>query len=267
MKKLMIAAAVAAMIGGVQAVTCVTGKVCVKDECTGEKICEEVGGAGTAHKVAISLKTTAIKGKTTKNRALCEENCVYWRQQATKKINGLIWEQLDDCNGCVPFGANSTFWTAEGALDVEFAIGVGLIGQGVNSKKIEAYGSLAGDDFGALSWAGFGTMAASVKKNQCEDDDCVMYVKSISGGIAGNLIPADWDNICVDCDPIEYEGCCDDMQLENTAAYGTIKITYDAATAKKVAVAIDGDDPTEFYKFPAAVLLDDVVVNEVVIEE
>ena len=67
MKKLMIAAAVAAMIGGVQAVTCVTGKVCVKDECTGEKICEEVGGAGTAHKVAISLKTTAIKGKTTNN--------------------------------------------------------------------------------------------------------------------------------------------------------------------------------------------------------
>ena len=266
MKKLMIAAAVAAMIGGVQAVTCVTGKVCVKDPCTGEKECEIVGGAGTAHKVAISLKTTANKGKTTKNRSLCEESCVYWRQQATKKINGLIWEQLDDCNGCVPFGANSTFWTADEALDVEFAIGVGLIGPGVNSKKIEAYGSLAGDDFGALSWAGFGTMAASVKKNQCEDDDCVMYVKSISGGIAGALIPSDWDDVCVDCDLIEYEGCCDDMQLENTAAYGTIKITYDTATAKKVAVAIDGDDPTEFYKIPAAVA-DDVVVNEVVIEE
>ena len=88
----------------------------------------------------------------------------------------------------------------------------------------------------------------------------------ISGGIAGALIPSDWDDVCVDCDLIEYEGCCDDMQLENTAAYGTIKITYDTATAKKVAVAIDGDDPTEFYKIPAAVV-DDVVVNEVVIEE
>ncbi len=272
----MIAAAVAAMIGGAQAVTCVTGKVCVKDPCTGEKICDEVGGAGTAHKVAISLKTTAIKGKVSKNRALCEEDCVYWRQQATKKINGLLWEQLDDCNGCVPFGANSAFWTAEGALDVEFGIGVGLIGPGVTSKKIEAYGGLDGDEFGHLAWAGFGTMAASIKKNQCEDDDCVMYVKSITGGIAGNLIPADWDNICVDCDPIEYEGCCDDMQLENTAAYGTIKITYDTATAKKVAVAIDGDDPTEFNKFPAAVFFDPVTkepvdpvdfVQEVVIEE
>ena len=190
MKKLMIAAAVAAMIGGVQAVTCVTGKVCVKDPCTGEKECEIVGGAGTAHKVAISLKTTANKGKTTKNRALCEESCVYWRQQTTKKINGLIWEQLDDCTGCVPFGANSTFWTADGALDVEFAIGVGMIGQGTKSKKIEAYGSLAGDDFGALSWAGFGNMAGTYKagkENLCgedEDPSCVMYVTLASSGTA-----------------------------------------------------------------------------------
>ena len=267
MKKLMIAAAVAAMIGGAQAVTCVTGKVCEKDPCTGQKECIEVTGAGTAHKVAITLKTTANKSKVKKVQC-ADGECTYWRQQATKKINGLLWEQLDDCNGCVPFGANSAFWTTDGALDVEFAIGVGLIGAGVNSKKIEAYGSLSGDEFGALSWAGFGSMAASTKKNQCEDDDCVMYVKSISGGIAGALLPADWDDVCQDCDLIEYEGCCDDMQLENTAAYGTIKITYDTATAKKVAVADDADDPTSFFKFPAAVAEEIAdVVNEVVIEE
>ena len=266
MKKLMIAAALTAMIGSAQAVTCVTGKVCVKDECTGEKICEEVTGAGTAHKVAISLKTTENKGKVTKIKSLCEESCVYWRQQTTKKINGLLWEQLDDCDGCVPFGINSTFWTSEEALDVEFAMGVGLIGKGVDSKKIEAYGSLSGDDFGALTWAGFGTMAASTKKNLCDDDDCVMYVKSISGGIAGTLIPADWDDVCQDCDLIEYLGCCEDMQLEFTAAYGTIKITYDKATAKKVAVAIDPDDVPSFYKVPATVA-EDLVINEVEIEE
>ena len=266
MKKLMIAAALTAMIGSAQAVTCVTGKVCVKDECTGEKTCEEVTGAGTAHKVAISLKTTENKGKVTKIKSLCEESCVYWRQQTTKKINGLLWEQLDDCDGCVPFGVNSTFWTSEEALDVEFAMGVGLIGKGVDSKKIEAYGSLSGDDFGALTWAGFGTMAASTKKNLCDDDDCVMYVKSISGGIAGTLLPADWDDVCQDCDLIEYLGCCEDMQLEFTAAYGTIKITYDKATAKKVAVAIDPDDVPSFYKVPATVA-EDLVINEVEIEE
>jgi hypothetical protein len=145
-------------------------------------------------------------------------------------------------------------------------MGVGLIGNAKNSKKIEAYGALNGDDFGALSWAGFGTMAASTKKNECEDDDCVMYVKSISGGIAGYLLPAEWTDECQDCDLIEYEGCCDDMQLANTAAYGTIKISYDKATAKKVALAEDDQDIASFFKVPAAVA-EDIVVGEVVIEE
>jgi hypothetical protein len=269
MKKIMIAAAAAAMISGVQAVTCPTGKVCTKDPCTGEKVCVEVCGAGTAHKVVISLKTTALKGK--KSKAACSDECAYWREQATKKINGLLWEQLDDCNGCVPFGANSAFWTNEGALDVEFAIGVGLIGGSVNSKKIEAYGSLSGDEFGALSWAGFGSMVGSVKKNQCSEDDCVMYVKGISGYIAGQLVVPEWEDICLDCDPIVYEGCCDDLQLAQTAAYGTIKITYDTATAKKVAVAVDEQDINEFYKLPTAAALDYeeglVSPGEVVIEE
>ena len=261
----MIAAAAAAMIGGAQAITCVTEKVCEKDPCTGEKTCEEISGAGIAHKVAISLKTTENKGKTTK--AKCEDaECTYWRQQATKKINGLLWEQLTDCTGCVPFGINSAFWTADKALDVEFAMGVGLIGKGVDSKKCEAYGSMTGDDFGALSWAGFGSMAATTKKNPCDDDDCAMWLKSISGGIAGALIPADWDDVCQDCDLIAYAGCCDDMQLANTAAYGTIKISYDKSTAKKVALADDDQDIASFYKVPAAVA-EDIVVNEVVIEE
>lgn len=262
MKKLMIAAAVAAMIGGVQAVTCAT--LVEKDECTGEK--EETVVAGTAHKVAISLKTTANKSKV-KKVACADGECTYWRQQATKKINGLLWEQLDDCIGCVPFGSNSAFWTKDAAIDAEFAIGVGLIGNAKNSKKIEAYGGLYGDDFGALAWAGFGTMAASGVKNEC-GDDCVMYVKSISGGIAGYLVPAEWTDACQECDLIEYEGCCEDdiMPLEYTAAYGTIKISYDKATAKKVALAEDADDLASFFKVPAAVA-EDIVVGEVQIEE
>jgi hypothetical protein len=270
MKKLMIAAVAAAMIGGAQAVTCVSGKVCEKDPCTGEKTCSEVCGAGTAHKVAISLKTTANKSKARRASKCADLKCTYWREQTTKKINGLLWEQLGDCNGCVPFGVNSAFWTNDEALDVEFAIGVGLIGKNVDSKSIEAYGTLTGDDFGELAWAGFGSMASSsVKKNQCEEDDCVMYVKSITGGIAGKLIPAEWedDDECVDCNLIVYEGCCDDdMKLDYTAAYGSIKISYDKSTAKKVAVAEDADDPASFYKLPAAVAAD-VVANEVVIEE
>ena len=104
MKKLMIAAAAAAMIGGVQAMTCAKGK----DACG-------VGteGAGSAYKVAISLKTTENKTKTIKNTCDPDE-CIYWRQQTTKKIDGLIWQKLDDCYGCYDFaGALSAFCKIE----------------------------------------------------------------------------------------------------------------------------------------------------------
>ena len=260
MKKLMIAAAAAAMIGGVQAMTCAKGK----DACG-------VGteGAGSAYKVAISLKTTENKTKTIKNTCDPDE-CIYWRQQTTKKIDGLIWQKLDDCYGCYDFdGALSAFWTKSGAIDAEFAIGVGLIGK--DGKKLEAFGGLSGDTFGQLTWAGFGSMVSSVKKNTCDPDECVVYPKSISGGIAGFLFPPE-DDPCQVCEPIEYT-CCDAMVLENRAAYGTIKISYDQSTAKKVALMDDDvvDQISAFYKLPAAAAADyaaGVVESaEVLIEE
>lgn len=263
MKKLMFLAAVAAATVA-SANVCVTQKV--KNEC-GEV--DLVTGAGTAHKVAISLKTTGI-AKTTK-KAQCEDAvCTYYRVQKSVKINGLIWEQLGDCMGCtLLIGANSTFWTKTDAVDAELALALGVYGKGTNSKKIEAYGELAGDEFGYLTWAGFGTLTEKkTKATECTESECSAWVKSISGGIAGVLVAPEYDDSCVDCDPIEYANCCDDLQMleDVTAAYGTIKITYDASTAKKVAVAADGDDPTSFYKIPAAVA-DDIVVNTVMIEE
>ena len=259
MKKLMIAAAAAAMIGSAQAIVCNTQK----DEC--DECADPVISAGIAHKVTISLKTTVNKANV--KTAKCEDpECTYWREQKTKKINGLLWEKFDDLESCSVgclglqggVGVNSAFWTNDEALDLEFAIGIGLIGKDVNSKKIEAYGTL-----GTLAWAGFGSMAATTKKNNCAEDDCTMYVKSISGGIAGQLVPADAD----ECEVIAYEGCCEDLQLANTAAYGTIKISYDKSTAKKVAKAENADDIASFYKLPKAVDADEIVVNEVVIEE
>ena len=263
MKKLMIAAAAAAMIGGAQAVVCATSQ------------CEDEG-AGTAYKVAISLKTTEVKSKSAKPDKCSSAECLYWRQQATKKINGLIWEGLDECTGCYIFGetALSAFWTKNEVIDAQFAIGYGLIGKKSDSKSIEAYGGLYGDEFGSLAWAGFGSMASSVKgKTKCDAGDCLMYPKSISGGIAGMLIAPEWTGICDDtCDPIAYDGCCEDLQLECTAAYGTIKITYDASTAKKVALAQANnqslDNPAAFFKVPTALVADIVdVVYPVNIEE
>lgn len=259
MKKLMFLAGIAAATVA-SANVCVTTKV--KDECGNVDIVE---GAGTAHKVAITLKTTGIKSTTSKKA--CEDaTCTYYRVQATKKINGLLWEQLNDCTECQLLGSRSAFWTKTGAIDAEFAIGVGLIGKSVNSKTIEAYGTLAGDDFGSLAWAGFGSLTVKTTKQACEDDSCSAWVKSISGGIAGTLVAPEYTNQCADCDPIEYAGCCEDIQLESTAAYGTIKISYDAATAKKVAIAEDSEDIASFVKLPAAAA-EDIVVNDVVIEE
>lgn len=260
MKKLMFLAGIAAATVA-SANVCVTTKV--KDECGNVDIVE---GAGTAHKVTITLKTTGVKPVTKKVKC-GDDECTYYRAQTTKKINGLLWEKLNDCADCHLFGTSSAFWTTTGAIDAEFAMGVGLIGKGVNSKQVEAYGTLAGDDFGSLSWAGFGSLTVKTKKvSECDEAECSAWLKSISGGIAGTLVAPEYVNDCADCDAIEYAGCCEDIQLSATAAYGTIKISYDVATAKKVALAEDAEDIASFVKLPAAAAAD-IVVNEVVIEE
>jgi len=263
MKKLMIAAAAAAMVGGAFANTCITKK----DAC-GET--EEY--AGTAHKVAISLKTTVIKSKTAYNKSECSESCTFWREQKSLKINGLIWAQLDGCDGCTADfdGQNAAFWTNELALDTTFGIGVGKYGKGTDSKKIEAYGFLAGEEFGELVWAGFGSLTGKdAKEGQCgEVTDCSMWVKSISGNIAGKLVRPDFEEICGEsCDEIEYAGCCEDMKLAYRAAYGTIKISYDSSTAKKVATAEDAENIASFVKLPKNVVASDIGINAVEIEE
>ena len=265
MKKLMFLAVVASAAAAF-ANTCVTTTVKTKDPCTGEVTKDKVTGVGTAHKVAITLKTTAPKYKKAKNDCSA---CTYYVDQTTVKINGLIWKQLQapGCDECTPYcqglmDQNALFWTKDALLDVDFAVKHGVIGK-KGSKKIEAFGA-----FGDLKWAGFGTLAIKEgKSNPCGDPgECSAYVKSISGGIAGQLVAPEYDNECVDCDPIEYAGCCEELVLANTAAYGTIKISYDAATAKKVAIAEDVDDVASFVKLPAAVAAD-ITVNEVAIEE
>lgn len=271
MKKLMFLAVVAAA-SVASAAVCVT----TKDECG-----DETSGAGSAYKVQISLKTTGVKSKSLKVQ--CEDaTCTYWRQQTTKKINGLLWKQSDDCAGCDWLNDEyySAFWTKDAAVPAEFAIGVGMIGAGsaVKSdgevvgyapKGVEAYGAMTGDDFGELAFGAFGSLYGATKKNMCEDDDCVMFVKNLTGGIAGKLVAPEFVGKCDDtCDPIMYAGCCDDIQLEYTAAYGTIKIAFDNSISKKVAVAEDDTAVATFVKLPTAVASDiEDYVSSVTLED
>lgn len=259
MKKLMFLAVVAAA-SVASAAICATQK--------GE--CEDTTGAGSAYKVQISLKTTGLKSKTQKVQ--CEDaECIYWRAQTTKKINGLLWKQADDCESCdwLNDEYQAAFWTKDAAVPAEFAIGVGRIGPGFTSKKVEAYGSLSGDEFGELAFGAFGTTYAAIQKVQCEDDACVEFVKNLTGGIAGKLVAPEFVGKCDEtCEPIEYTGCCDEQMLEYTAAYGTIKIAFDKSIAKKVAVAEDDTAVATFVKLPAAVAADiEDVIADVVLED
>lgn len=275
MKKLMIAAAAAAMIVGVQAAECV--KVTVKDPCDGTKVTEVVGA--TAYKVAISLKTTDFKQKNLKTD--CGTDCYYWREQATKKIDGAIWAYLgcDGCEVCDVFNGDidydSAFWTKKAPIDWEFSIGLGRIGK--KGTDVEAYGG-----FGNLAWAGFGKLNEKSKNGgACGAGTCTANVKSITGGIAGMLDidiynPELADDPCdcgVACDELVYEECCEIGTLAQTAAYGTIKISYDKSTAKKIAklgfAEEQGGDAVElkdFLKIPSAIA-DEVEAGEVTIEE
>jgi len=258
MKKLMIAAAAAAMIGGTYANTC------VKDDC-GASV------AGTAHKVTISLKSLKLKNKTIK--VDCEDpECKYWFEQGSTKICGLIWQYLDECTGCTASfeGQQASFWTDNASLPLEFGIAVGYIGKPDKNnatKKVQAYGMMTGE-YGEMAWAGFGSLASKTTKIECEDDECSMWVKSISGNIAGRIQKPEYVEICAPCEEMTYDGCCD-LNCAFAAAYGTIKIAYDSGTAKKVALAGDGAEIGDFYKLPKGVKASEAADNtaEVIIEE
>lgn len=265
MKKLMFLAVVASATVA-SAVTCVTTTVKEKDPCTGEVTKDVITGAATAHKVAITLKTTAVKSSTKKNKSECTSACTYWRDQATVKMNGLIWDAAE-CGDCVLMGTQFALWTKDAAVPADMTISLGKLGKSEKSTKIEAFGDIAGD-FGTLAWAGFGsTKISTTKGSDCVDPECDEYVKSISGGVAGKLAVPEYDATCVDCDPIEYFECCEALQLREdyTAAYGTIKISYDASTAKKI-VAGDADDITTFVKLPASVA-EEIEAGTLTIEE
>ncbi len=278
MKKLM-------FLAGVAAAMVASANVCAdaKDEC--DSCADPVEAAGTAHKVAISLKTTGVATQKIKATDCTAGGCVYYRVQKTVKVSGYIWGALEDCTSCKLLGDKVALWTNSDAFgeddDLGLAVVIGRIGKGVKSNKIEAYGSLSASDFGSLTWAGFGSLTFKTiqKKTDCDEEVCAGWVKSISGGIAGFLVAPEAPEAkkCAEaCDPIEYEGCCEDLQMFDedgvTAAYGTIKITYDAATAKKVAKANaesegDDDEIAEVIAAKVPKAVDEIYVGEAMIEE
>ena len=268
MKKLMIAAAAAAMIGGAYAGECVTQTIKGdKDKCTGVRPVTTYTAGATAYKFSATLKTSDFKTKTAK--AKCGVGaCEFWKAQTTKKYAGLI---IDDstCGGCEIFPTTGVgyFWNITDKEPVAAGLAFTLGRLDKNGKKAEAYGTWSdGDqDFGTIAFAGFGALNVKNSAKACCAENCSAYLKNVSGNAAGALVcavPNACTEIAYDCER------CITTGKEFAAASGTWKLSYDASTAKKVAkaaikaaaaAAADDDDAEEVSIFEDEEVLMDTI--------
>lgn len=236
MKKLMIAAAAAAMVGGVFAACDITPAA----------NCAEV------YDVVFNLKTTECKCTLTKTiiRSACDidtqRSCDAWRQVVSKKVQGVIFSCFCDCtadvNGSVldsnvfapviwngktgeEMEGNQYFWIAKDkiVLPAEDLLTIKWLARiGKNKTQVEAAGTF-GD---GINVAGYGVYDASHKR-----------VKSISGYAAG-VWGAD-----IDCAQEGEERCpayqlCDPTEvmedISKTFVGGTWSVKYNAAKSKAI---------------------------------
>ena len=246
MKKVMIAAAIAAVAAGAFA-----DEPCGLGETA---LCAEV------YDVAMTIKTTACKllytaAKEDKCGLKSEEICDCYRVPTTIKVNGVIWSCLCTCEGEVEgstlslpteerwdldygegFKDSQLFWIAKKKTILEDVMTFShLYRIGKKNEKVEASGT-----FGSLTFAGFGTFENG-------------RVKAIAGGLAG-LWTATPDctltfsrpqgseqaeefgyclaySICPVLAPVQVE------DVTVTAAYGTFKVKYNAKKSKKLAAS------------------------------
>ena len=237
MKKLMIAAAAAALVGGVYAACDIEPVV---------RECAEV------YDVVLNLKTTTCKCKATPvyiKGSSCgittskkgDPTCVAWRQVVTKKVQGVIFACVCDCtadaegsildsNVLAPAlydgeEGNQIFWIAKDKVTLDSLLTIKWLARiGKTNAQVEAAGTF-GD---GIQVAGYG---AYDTKN--------MRVKNISGYAAG-VWGGDID--CSDDEGTEicpaYKLCPTDGALlaqddySKTFAGGTWSVKYNASKSK-----------------------------------
>ena len=215
MKKLMIAAAVAAMGFGAFA------------EC-GEPDEEVVADCATVYKFAASVKTTVAKSSKVKVECSDPETLCY-RATGSQKYEGVVFncecectDKLDDFTWVI--------WckkTAAAAIaDVE-TLQLNRIDK--STKKVEAAFTLTADYLCEVTAAGFGTFDT---KND--------RITKISGNFAGVAQAPFCSAKCANPTAAYGFGMCDAIEDEfdgQTIAYGTWSLTYNKSLSKKYAVA------------------------------
>jgi hypothetical protein len=219
MKKLMIAAAAAAMIGGVQA-ACEDPVVPTAD-------------CAVVYNFKATLTTTVDKyGKiTVKNDLGCGDyeketfkSC--YREKGKKTLNGYYYACECACDLADTDAFGLVLWDAKTkCLDEEAAIEWDILQTfGKKFDKVEAMIYLATAD-GEFFAAGMGSV--DTKKE---------IVKSISGNIVGAVA---CDETCLDCcdEDFRFGSVCEDADIldeENTVAYGSWSLKYNSSLSKKL---------------------------------
>jgi len=262
MKKLMIAAAAAAMVGGVYA------------GC--EKPTKTVVNCAEVYDVVFNLKTTKcnceyVAGTTgaTIGCIKAEDtpaSCKAWRTVVTKKVYGVIWScectcsenlteespllvapaQWDGTLAAADAQGNQYFWMPSEKLVLDSLMTFKFLARiGAANGKVEAYGTF-GD---GIYFAGFGTHGA-------------LRTKTISGGVAG-CWGAPWDCSTEDqgvfAEDCPAYGLCDAKtavaDYTTTAVYGSFTVKYNNAKSVKLAKGgslVDiGVIPTQYKKLKA----------------
>jgi len=228
MKKLMITAATAAMIGGAFA-------------------------DGQVYEMTMNVKTTEAKSGTVYVQEGCYSSQSY-RKQTSLKIAGLFWgcncstiaETADLAQDKGVFFWNATkkaaFYDQEADEYIQPAFEWKLLNRiGQKACDVEGVWELTyGDAY--LYGAGFG------KANGYEDS---AYVTSMCGNFAGTMNPG---NACKRCEEVAADAwplCeCGEQDEDLTAAYGTWSLKFNSSAAKKFANSSDWS----WYKFPGDVL-------------
>ena len=216
-----------------------------------------VGGAfadAQVWEMSLTVKTTESKAGTVKSACDACDGATSYRKQASVKINGVFWgctcDEMVGLTGPVSENEGVFFWNAtkkaafyDQAAGEYAAITFGwdLLNRiGQKGTECEGVWNL---DIGAfkLYGAGFGTVKG------CDD---ASYISSMKGNFAGTYLPG---NGCKRCEQLAGNAwaLCDCTDAgDETAAYGTWTLKYNASATKKFANSEDWS----WYKWPGDTL-------------
>ena len=224
MKKLMIAAAAAAMIGGVQA-ACEDPEVPVPP----------VADCAIAYTFKASLTTTAAKfGKVSwtedygcgDKEKFTEYTC--YREKGKKTIDGYYYACECACDLTDTDAFSLVLWDSkEKVADCQATLAWTILQTfGKKFDKVEALFNLNAAN-GEFVAAGMGSV-----------DTKKALVKSISGNVVGAIAAPECEDECKDYDnDLRFGSVCEDADIvdgANTVAYGSWSLKYNSSLSKKL---------------------------------